>query len=100
MADKVPLLDKKRIAVLPFTNISSDPNDEYFADGMTEELISTISEISDLAVISRTSVMQYKKNTSKRVADIGRELNVGCLIEGSARRAGNRVRVAVQLNRS
>ena len=97
MADKVPLLDKKRIAVLPFTNISSDPNDEYFADGMTEELISTISEISDLAVISRTSVMQYKKNTSKRVADIGRELNVGCLIEGSARRAGNRVRVAVQL---
>ena len=63
---------------------------------MTEELISTISEISDLAVISRTSVMQYKKNTSKRVADIGREANVGCLIEGSARRAGNRVRVAVQ----
>ncbi len=89
--------DRKRIAVLPFTNISSDPNDEYFADGMTEELISTISEISDLAVISRTSVMQYKKDATKHVADIGRELNVGCLIEGSARKAGNRVRVAVQL---
>jgi adenylate cyclase len=96
-ADKVSLLDKKRIAVLPFTNISSDPNDEYFADGMTEELISTISQIGDLTVISRTSVMQYKKNTTKSVADIGRELNVGSLIEGSARKFGNRVRVAVQL---
>jgi TolB-like protein/Tfp pilus assembly protein PilF len=94
---KIAGLDKKRIAVLPFTNISSDQNDEYFVDGMTEELISTISEISDLAVISRTSVMQFKKNTSKSVTDIGRQLNVGCLIEGSVRKAGNRVRVAVQL---
>ena len=91
------ILDKKRIAVLPFSNISADPNDEYFSDGMTEELISIISEISDLAVISRTSVMQYKKNTSKHVADIGKELNVGCLIEGSVRKSGNHVRVAVQL---
>jgi TolB-like protein len=91
------IFDKKRIAILPFANISPDPNDEYFADGMTEELISTISEIQELAVILRTSIMQYKKNVSKRVGDLGRDLYVGCVIEGSARKAGNRVRVAVQL---
>ena len=70
---RAPFVDRKRIAVLPFSNISPDPNDEYFADGMTEELISTISEIGDLAVISRTSILQYKKNISKGATDIGRE---------------------------
>ncbi len=89
--------DKHRVAVLPFSSMSPDPNDEYFADGMTEELISKISLISDLSVISRTSVMGYKNPQNKRMLDIGRELNVGTMLEGSVRKAGSRVRVTVQL---
>ena len=85
-----------RLAVLPLTNMSPDPTDEYFADGLTEELISTISKVRDLNVISRTSVMQYKAHP-KRVDEIGRELNVGTILEGSVRKAGNKVRITVQL---
>jgi adenylate cyclase len=85
-----------RLAVLPLSNFSPDASDDYFADGMTEELISTISRVRELNVISRTSVMQYK-NQSKHVAEIGRELDVDTVLEGSVRKAGNRVRVAVQL---
>jgi TolB-like protein/lipopolysaccharide biosynthesis regulator YciM len=88
--------DAHRLAILPLTNISPDPKDEYFADGMTEELISTISGISELNVISRTSVMGYK-GTGKRVADIARELEVGTVLEGSVRKAENMIRVTVQL---
>ncbi len=88
--------DSSRVAVLPFANISPDPKDEYFADGMTEEVISTISNISELSVISRTSVMSYK-GTSKKVREIGRELEVGSVLEGSVRKAGNRMRITVQL---
>lgn len=88
--------DKKRIAVLPFANISPDPADEYFSDGMTEEMISTLAKVRGLEVISRTSVMQYK-NKPRSVVDIGRELNVGTLLEGSVRKAGNKVRITVQL---
>lgn len=76
--------------------MSPDPNDEYFADGMTEELISAISNISGLSVISRTSVMQYKK-PGKKLAAIGEDLRVGTILEGSVRKFGNKVRVAVQL---
>ncbi len=90
------VLDKHRIAVLPFANMSPDPADEYFADGMTEEIISTVSGISDLNVISRTSVMGYK-GTTKKVEEIGRELNAGSILEGSFRKAGNRIRVTTQL---
>jgi adenylate cyclase len=89
-------LDKNRIAVLPFTNMSPDPQDEYFADGMTEELISTISGISQLSVISRTSVMGYK-GTGKKMTEIGRELRVGTILEGSVRKADNTVRITAQL---
>lgn len=89
-------LDKKRIAVLPFANISPDQADEYFADGMTEELISTISRISGLHVISRTSVMQYKSG-SKNIEEIGKELGAGSVIEGSVRKSSNSVRITVQL---
>jgi adenylate cyclase len=89
-------LDKNRIAVLPFANMSPDPNDEYFADGMTEEIISTASGISGLSVISRTSIMGYKGST-KKVGEIGRELNVGSVLEGSVRKSGNRIRVTTQL---
>jgi TolB-like protein/Tfp pilus assembly protein PilF len=89
-------LDARRIAVLPFTNFSPDPNDEYFADGMTDEIISTISGISGLSVISRTSVMKYKK-TTKNMTEIGQELRAGKILEGSIRKSGNLVRITVQL---
>jgi TolB-like protein/Tfp pilus assembly protein PilF len=89
-------LPRDRIAILPFANMSPDPNDEYFADGMTEEIISTVSGISGLSVISRTSVMRYKQ-TSKGTTEIGRELKAGRLLEGSVRKSGNRVRITVQL---
>jgi len=89
-------LPKDRIAVLPLVNMTSDPNEEYFADGMTEEMISTLSNISGLTVISRTSAMQYK-GAKKNLVDIGREFGAGTLMEGSVRKAGNRVRITVQL---
>jgi TolB-like protein/Flp pilus assembly protein TadD len=89
-------LDPHRIAVMPLVNMISDPKDEYFADGMTEELISAFSKVRGLSVISRTSVMRYK-NQSKSASEVGRELKCGTLLEGSVRKAGNRVRIAVQL---
>jgi adenylate cyclase len=90
------LVDKSRLAVLPFANISPDPNDEYFADGLTEELIANLSLVSGLKVIARTSVLGYKK-TEKKVAAIGKELGVGTVVEGSVRRAANKIRVTVQV---
>lgn len=89
-------LPKDRIAILPFTNISRDSSEEYFADGMTEELISTVSHAPGLRVIARTSVMRYK-GTSKPILEIGRELNVGSVLEGSVRKAGDKLRISVQL---
>jgi adenylate cyclase len=89
-------LDTRRIAILPFANMSPDPNDSYFADGVTEELISTISSIGGLQVISRTSVMGYR-GSNKRIPEIGQELKVGSVLEGSVRKADNFVRVTVQL---
>jgi TolB-like protein/Tfp pilus assembly protein PilF len=91
-----PTLDKLRVAVLPMKNLSPDPNDEYFADGMTEELIDRLSQVKSLKVIARTSVMNYKKK-EKNASEIAKELSVGSLVEGSVRKAGNRVRVTVQL---
>jgi len=89
------LLPKDRVAILPLTNISSDPTDEYFADGMTEELISSVSRTKGLRVIARTSVMRYK-GSNKSINEIGRELNVGSILEGSIRKAGNKLRISVQ----
>lgn len=89
-------LDPHRIAILPFANMSADPNDRYFAEGMTEELISTVSKISELGVISRTSAMRYR-DTTLTIAQIGQELSVGTLLEGSVRKSGNRVRITAQL---
>ncbi len=89
-------LDNLRIAVLPLKNMSPDPNDEYFADGMTEELIMALSGVRELTVIARTSIMQYK-STPKRASEIGRDLRTGTLIEGSVRKAANKVRITVQL---
>jgi adenylate cyclase len=89
-------LERHRVAVLPFTSLSPDPNDEFFADGLTEELIARLSLLKDLEVIARTSIMNYKKK-EKNANQIGRELRAGTLIEGSVRRAGNRIRVTAQL---
>jgi TolB-like protein/Tfp pilus assembly protein PilF len=91
-----PQFNAKRIAVLPFVNMSPDPNDEFFADGLTEELIDRLSQVKELEVIARTSVMTYKKK-EKKAAEIGRELSAGTLVEGSVRRAGNKIRVTAQL---
>ena len=77
-------------------NISPDPKDEYFADGMTEELISTLSKIGKLKVISRTSVMRYKQ-TAKSVEEISKELKVGSILEGSVRKSANDLRITVKL---
>lgn len=92
----VPTAAGPHLAVLPLANISPDPNDEYFADGLTEELIGALSRIQGLRVIARTSVGQYK-GTRKTVAQIGAELGVTSVLEGSVRKAGNRLRIALQL---
>jgi serine/threonine protein kinase/Tfp pilus assembly protein PilF len=88
--------NNKTIAVLPFTNMSNNPDDEYFSDGMTEDILTHLAKISDLKVISRTTMMQYK-GTKKSLKDIGKELDAGVVLEGSVRRASNQVRITAQL---
>ena len=88
--------DPHRLAILPFANIHAERDEDYFADGMTEELISVISRIHGLDVIARTSVMAYR-DTTKSVSEIGRELNVGTVLEGSVRKAADQLRITVQL---
>jgi adenylate cyclase len=87
---------KNRIAIIPFSNISPNAGDEYFADGLTEELISALSEIGGLRIIARTSVNRYR-GTTKRVREIARELEVAYVMEGSVRKSGDRIRVSAQL---
>ena len=82
--------------MLPLQNLTGDPQQEYFADGMTEELTTTLGKIRALRVISRTSVMRYKK-TNKPLPEIAKELNVDAVIEGAVLRAGNHVRITTQL---
>jgi len=84
------------LAVLPLVNLSGDASQEYFADGMTEELITDLAKIKALKVISRTSVMQYK-NAKKATPQIAKELKVDAILEGSVVRSGNRVRITAQL---
>jgi TolB-like protein/Tfp pilus assembly protein PilF len=91
-----PSFDKHRLAVLPLTNFSPDPNDEFFAGGMTEELITRLSQVKGLRVIARTSAMRFK-GASRAISEIGSELKVGSILEGSIRKQGNRLRVTVQL---
>jgi TolB-like protein/class 3 adenylate cyclase/Tfp pilus assembly protein PilF len=86
----------QRLAVLPLANISSSPGDDYFADGLTEELISTLSRIPGLSVIARTSAMAYK-GTQKSIAQVGQELKVRTVLEGSVRKSGPKLRIAVRL---
>jgi serine/threonine protein kinase/TolB-like protein/Tfp pilus assembly protein PilF len=92
----VPLPRIESIAVLPLANLSGDPEQEYFADGMTEELITSLAKIGSLRVISRNSVMQYK-GQRKPTPQIAKELNVDAIVEGSVQRSGNRVRISAQL---
>src|SRR5688572_13968092 len=89
-------IDENSIAVLPFSNMSSDQEQEYFSDGLTEDIITQLSKIRSLKVISRTSVMQYKKNP-KPVREIGSELGVATILEGSVQRHGDQVRITAQL---
>ena len=84
------------LAVLPLQNLSGDPAQEYFADGMTEQLTANLGQISALRVISRTSAMHYK-HTQKTLPEIARELNVDAIVEGSVERAGNQIRITAQL---
>jgi serine/threonine-protein kinase len=86
----------KSVAVLPFENMSTDPENEYFSDGITDDIIAQLSKISALKVISRTSSMQYKKS-SKKITAIADELGVGAVLEGSVRKAGQRVRIVAHL---
>ena len=86
----------RSLAVLPLENLSGDPSQEYFADGMTEELINDLGQIGALRVISRTSVMQYK-GVKRPMSQIARELNVEAVVEGSVERVGDRVRISAQL---
>ena len=95
-APALPLPDKPSIAVLPFQNMSGDPEQEYFADGMVEEIITALSRIRWLFVIARNSTFTYK-GQALDVKQIGRELGVRYVLEGSVRKAGGRVRITAQL---
>jgi TolB-like protein/Flp pilus assembly protein TadD len=87
----------KSIAVLPFQNLSDEKENAYFADGMQDDILTNLSKIGDLKVISRMSVMSYRGDGVRNAREIGKALGVATLLEGSVRRAGNRVRVSVQL---
>jgi TolB-like protein/Flp pilus assembly protein TadD len=89
-------IPEKSIAVLPFENLSDDPNNAYFADGVHDDILSSLAKLSDLKVISRTSVRQYKTGT-RNLREIGQALGVAHILEGTVRRSGNRVRVNAQL---
>ena len=84
------------VAVLPFLNLSADPDNEFFADGITEDVIAHLSKVRSIKVISRTSVMKFKKR-DQSLREIGEQLGAATLLEGSVRRAGNRVRIVAQL---
>jgi len=86
----------RQLAVLPLANISPDPHDEYFADGLTEELIAVLSQVPGLSVIARTSIVPYK-TAPKSVAQVGQELGVDTILEGSVRKAGQKIRITLQL---
>ena len=94
--ERNPLIKEKSVIVLPFDNISPDPDQDYFSDGLTEEIITDLSHIHDLLVISRSSAMTFK-GTKKKISEIVREVNVHYALEGSVRKAGNDIRITAQL---
>ena len=89
--------EEKSIAVLPFQNLSRDPDNAFFTDGVQDEILTDLARVADLKVISRTSVLQYKSDRPRNLRLIGQELGVAHILEGSVQRAGNRVRVNAQL---
>jgi serine/threonine-protein kinase len=91
------MISDKSIAVLPFENLSTDPENAFFADGMQDEVLHDLGKIADLKVISRTSVMQYKADVKRNLRQIANELGVAYVIEGTVQRSANRVRVSAQL---
>src|SRR5262245_37471673 len=96
VAALLPVPDKS-IAVLPFENLSEEKQNEYFADGVQDEILTDLAKIADLKVISRTSVMQYKSGLARNLRNIGEELGVAHVLEGSVQRTANKVRVNAQL---
>jgi adenylate cyclase len=96
MSQALPLPDKPSIAVLPFVNMSNDPEQEYFSDGITEDIITNLSKVSGLFVISRNSSFLYKGRQVK-IQEVAKDLGVHYVLEGSVRRAGDKVRITAQL---
>jgi serine/threonine protein kinase/tetratricopeptide (TPR) repeat protein len=92
-----PAAPEKSIAVLPFENLSGDPDNAFFADGVQDEILTDLARIADLKVIGRTSVMQYKGGVARNLREIGQQLGVAHLVEGTVQRSGNRVRVNAEL---
>jgi TolB-like protein/class 3 adenylate cyclase/Tfp pilus assembly protein PilF len=90
-------IGEKSIAVLPFENLSDEKQNEYFADGVQDEILTDLAKIADLKVISRGSVMQYKSGVARNLREIGQQLGVAHLLEGSVQRAANKIRVNAQL---
>src|SRR5436190_1990742 len=88
---------KKSIAVLPFASLSGDKNDAYFADGVQDQILTNLAKLSDLKVISHTSVRQYKTGAERNIREIGRQLGVAYIMEGSVQRARDRLRINAQL---
>jgi serine/threonine-protein kinase len=93
----VAVIADKSIAVLPFENLSEEKQNQYFADGVQDQILTDLSQIADLKVISRTSVMQYKSGAARNLRKVGEELGVAHVVEGSVQRAANKVRVIAQL---
>ena len=93
---EAPITIQKSVAVLPFVNMSSDPEQEYFSDGLSEELLNRLAKNDQLHVAARTSSFQFK-GQNLDIADIGRQLKVANILEGSVRKAGNRLRITAQL---
>jgi TolB-like protein/Tfp pilus assembly protein PilF len=88
---------EKSIAVLPFENLSAEKENAYFADGVQDEILTLLAKLADLKIISRVSVMQYKSGVARNLREVGQELGVANVVEGSVQRSGNRVRVNAQL---
>src|SRR4029434_1469754 len=93
----ISIVPEKSIAVLPFQNLSADPENAFFTDGVQDEILNHVAKIADLKVISRTSAMQYKTGVKRNLREIANELGVADVVEGSVQRAANRVRVSAQL---